>query len=97
MKQSLEVTNLNIVQDTVKVIKEGPRFASQADAIDMVNYINNPESEFNELSESEREYLSEEVTNKFKSERDPFFTPTKELGSVFLFKKITGRYRLWRV
>jgi hypothetical protein len=88
MKQSLEVTNLNIVQDTVKVIKEGPRFASQADAIDMVNYINNPESEFNELSESEREYLSEEVTNKFKSERDPFFTPTKELGSDFYSRRL---------
>jgi len=88
MKQSLGVTNLNIVQDTVKVIKEGPRFTSQSDAIDMINYINNPESEFNELSESERDYLSEEVTNKFKSERDPFFTPTQELGSNFYSRRL---------
>ncbi len=88
MKQSLGVTNLNVVQDTVKVIKEGPRFTSQSDAIDMINYINNPESEFNELSESEREYLSEEVTNKFKSERDPFFTPTQELGFDFYSRRL---------
>jgi len=88
MKQSLEVTNLRIVQDTVKAINEGSRFTSQSDAIDMINYINNPESEFTELTESEREYLSEEVTNKFKSERDPFFVPTKELGSDFYSKKL---------
>jgi len=54
----------------------------------MINYINNPESEFNELTESEREYLSEEVTNKFKSERDPFFTPTQELGFDFYSRRL---------
>ena len=88
MKQSLGVTNLNVVQDTVKVIKEGPRFTSQSEAIDMINYINNPESEFNELSKSDRDYLSKEITNKFKSERDPFFTPTQELGSDFYSKRL---------
>ena len=40
MKQSLGVTNLNVVKDTVKVIKEGHPFTSQSDAIDMINYIN---------------------------------------------------------
>tara|TARA_R100000900_G_scaffold145571_1_gene131780 strand:+ start:2530 stop:4854 length:2325 start_codon:yes stop_codon:yes gene_type:complete len=88
MKQSLGVTNLKVVQDAVKAIREGDRFTSQSEAIDMINYINNPESEFKELSESEREYLSEEVTNKFKSERDPFFTPTQELGSDFYSRRL---------